>query len=458
MQFLYGLFNNSYMLTIIVVTVLLRLVQIFPDISNRKTQIKMAVVQPQINELQKKYANDPQKLRLEQSKLMKKYGVNTLSSCLPMLITLPLFFCFLAAFRTWGNEESITLMYETAITQTMEEGSEERAKAEDQAMETFKSFEFLWTKNIWQPDCFLDAQFLIFRFDGEVITKPTTLSAINSVSLANMPLLQNGYTNKNGEHISGEQIWKTLVESGLAAGEYGIYLKGVDRAVGGLDKVAAGSIQEVSILNITQEEIAYGHVIGTTGDGRGIGLHGHVGAGEDEGLVAHISTIGAVVGSHKVRNIGIDARAHIVGQQLTFVGGVLFISEVAHPQALGVITAVHPVDSGAIGGNGRCGERQHHRAPTAFLTGMAALSEGALITHRRRSEAERGAIVEAVLELDGALCHVALDHIAALKTSGNGFVATHVIQTVGVGVGNYRIHFQTLKIHSGCSSGNLEVS
>lgn len=221
MQFLYGLFNNSYMLTIIVVTVLLRLVQIFPDISNRKTQIKMAVVQPQINELQKKYANDPQKLRLEQSKLMKKYGVNTLSSCLPMLITLPLFFCFLAAFRTWGNEESITLMYETAITQTMEEGSEERAKAEDQAMETFKSFEFLWTKNIWQPDCFLDAQFLIFRFDGEVITKPTTLSAINSVSLANMPLLQNGYTNKNGEHISGEQIWKTLVESGLAAGEYG---------------------------------------------------------------------------------------------------------------------------------------------------------------------------------------------------------------------------------------------
>ena len=72
MQFLYGLFNNNYLLTIIVVTVFLRLFQIFPDISNRKTQIKMAVVQPQINELQKKYANDPQKLRLEQSKLMKE--------------------------------------------------------------------------------------------------------------------------------------------------------------------------------------------------------------------------------------------------------------------------------------------------------------------------------------------------------------------------------------------------
>lgn len=221
MQFLYGLFSNNYLLTIIVVTVILRLFQIFPDISNRKTQIKMAKVQPLINELQKKYADDPQKLRMEQSKLMKKYGVNTLTSCLPMFITLPLFFCFLSAFRTWGNEETITLMYETAITQTMEEGSEERAAAEQQAMDTFKSFEFLWTKNIWQPDCFLDAQFLIFSFDGEVITKPATLSRINSVSLANTPLLQNGYTDKSGKFVSGEEIWNTLVKAGLASGTYG---------------------------------------------------------------------------------------------------------------------------------------------------------------------------------------------------------------------------------------------
>ena len=221
MQFLYGLFNNNYLLTILVVTLFLRLFQIFPDISNRKTQIKMAVIQPQINDLQKKYANDPQKFRVEQNKLMKQHGVSTLSSCLPMLITLPLFFCFLSAFRTWGNEDTITLMYETAITQTLEEGTEERAAAEEQAMDTFKSFEFLWTKNIWQPDCFIDAQFLIFRFDGEVITKPTTLSMINSVSLANMPLLQNGYTDRSGRHVSGEEIWQTLVDSGLASGTYG---------------------------------------------------------------------------------------------------------------------------------------------------------------------------------------------------------------------------------------------
>ena len=221
MQFLYGLFNNNYFLTILVVTLLLRLFQIFPDISNRKTQIKMAVVQPKLNELQKKYENDPQKLRVEQSKLMKEHGVSTFSSCIPMLITLPLFFCFLSAFRVWGNEETITLMYETAITQTMEEGSEERAAAEENAQETFDSFKFLWVRNIWQPDNFLDANVLIFRMDGEVITKPRTLQALSSVTLANMPLLQKGYTDRDGKTVSGQQIWQTLTDMGLAAGEYG---------------------------------------------------------------------------------------------------------------------------------------------------------------------------------------------------------------------------------------------
>ena len=219
MQFTYGLFNNSYLMTILVVTLLLRLVQIFPDISNRKTQIKMAAVQPKLNELQKKYENDPQKLRVEQSKLMKEHGVSTLSSCLPMLITLPLFFCFLNAFRCWGNEETIKLMYQTAVAETC--SVEQQAEADEEAMDTFKSYKFLWVNNVWQPDNFIDANILIFRMDGEVITKPRNLTALTSVSLANMPMLQEGYTDSNGSFVSGETIWNKLKETGLAAGAYG---------------------------------------------------------------------------------------------------------------------------------------------------------------------------------------------------------------------------------------------
>ncbi len=222
LQLLYKLFNNNYLPTIIVVTVLLRLIQIFPDINNRKTQLKMQVVQPQLNAIQKKYENDPVKLRAEQSKLMKEHGVSTWSSCLPLLLVLPLFFCFLNAFRCWGNEESIMLMYETAVAETAEDESA-RTAAADTAQKTFDHYKFLWVHNIWQPDCIIDSGDggFLFRFDADVVTKPSTLKSITSRTLANMPMFKKGYTDINGELVSPEVIWDTLCASGLASGELG---------------------------------------------------------------------------------------------------------------------------------------------------------------------------------------------------------------------------------------------
>lgn len=250
LQFLYGITGNSYLWTILIVTLLLRAVQIFPDISNRKTQLKMAVVQPKLDEIQKKYEKDPQKLRVEQQKIMKENGVSTLSGCLPMLITLPLFFCFLAAFRCWGNEQAMTLMYETAVAESYEEGTVERETAVEQAIETFESYKFLWVKNIWQPDNFINASFLIFNMDGEVITKPANLTAINSVTLANMPLLKKGYTNANGVEVSGEEIWSTLVASGLASGEY------LDKGSGGGCSGCSSCSRDMSGMHLLPETVS----------------------------------------------------------------------------------------------------------------------------------------------------------------------------------------------------------
>lgn len=222
MQLLYGLFNNNYLPTIVVVTVLLRLIQIFPDINNRKTQIKMQAVQPQLDALQKKYGDDPNKFRMEQSKLMKEHGISTLSSCLPLLLVLPLFFCFLSAFRCWGNEESIMLMYQTAVSETAETEAERSAAAKT-ADDTFDHFKFLWVHNIWQPDCLIDSGDggFLFRFDADVVTKPATLKSISSLNLANMPMFKSGYKDINGNYVSAEEIWQTLCDAGLAQGTLG---------------------------------------------------------------------------------------------------------------------------------------------------------------------------------------------------------------------------------------------
>ena len=125
---------GSVVLTIIICTIVLRCLTIFSDIKTRKSSADMAKLQPEIQKIQKKYANDPRKAQTEQSKLMKERGVSMWGSCLPLLITMPLFFCFFAAFRYWGYEMTLRLL------------------VEENAMELFESFKFLWINNIWQPD------------------------------------------------------------------------------------------------------------------------------------------------------------------------------------------------------------------------------------------------------------------------------------------------------------------
>ena len=116
LRWLYSVLGNNYFLTIFIVTLALRIIQILPDINNRKNQRKQAKIQPEIEKLKKKYADNPQKLSMEQNKLMRENGIGMLSSCLPLLLTLPLFFCFLAAFRFWGYEQTVRLTYETIVT------------------------------------------------------------------------------------------------------------------------------------------------------------------------------------------------------------------------------------------------------------------------------------------------------------------------------------------------------
>ncbi len=140
MRWLYEtLTNQSLVLTIVIATLIIRCLTVFGDIRSRKSSLKMQAVQPQLDKLRKKYEKDPQKLNSEQQKLMRENGVSMFGGCLPMLITMPLFFIFIAAFRQWGNEMMVKLL----ITL---EGNEEKG------LELFKSFKFFWVNNLWMPD------------------------------------------------------------------------------------------------------------------------------------------------------------------------------------------------------------------------------------------------------------------------------------------------------------------
>lgn len=81
---------GNYGFAIILFTVFIKLV-LFPlDLKQRRSMAKTQKIQPLLMEVQKKYANDKEKLNQETMKLYQKYGINPMGGCLPMLIQFPI--------------------------------------------------------------------------------------------------------------------------------------------------------------------------------------------------------------------------------------------------------------------------------------------------------------------------------------------------------------------------------
>jgi len=84
----------SWGLSIILLTIVVRVV-IWPlHAKSTRTMKRMSKLQPEIAKLKEKYAEDPNKLNTETMGLYRKYGINPLGGCLPMFIQIPIFFGF----------------------------------------------------------------------------------------------------------------------------------------------------------------------------------------------------------------------------------------------------------------------------------------------------------------------------------------------------------------------------
>ncbi len=124
-------------LTILIFTIGIKGITLFTDISSRKSSIKMQAIQPDLDKLKKKYGDDPQRLNVEQRKLMKERGVSSFGGCLPMLFMFPLLIMFWNAFRAWSNAQTLDLLIQIY---------------NGNGLATFEGYKFLWITNIWQPD------------------------------------------------------------------------------------------------------------------------------------------------------------------------------------------------------------------------------------------------------------------------------------------------------------------
>lgn len=100
LDFFYGLVGN-YGLAIILLTVLVRTILLPLTVAQMRSTRKMQELQPQINELRKKYKNDAQRLNKETMELYQKAKVNPLGGCLPVLLQFPIIIALFNALRTF---------------------------------------------------------------------------------------------------------------------------------------------------------------------------------------------------------------------------------------------------------------------------------------------------------------------------------------------------------------------
>ncbi|HWA66240.1 MAG TPA: membrane protein insertase YidC, partial [Mycobacteriales bacterium] len=83
--------SAAWSLSIVVLTVAMRLVLFPVFVKQIRSQRAMQAVQPKMKELQTKYKNDKEKLNQEMMALWREAGVNPLSGCLPLLLQIPIF-------------------------------------------------------------------------------------------------------------------------------------------------------------------------------------------------------------------------------------------------------------------------------------------------------------------------------------------------------------------------------
>lgn len=85
LEILYNLFNN-YGWAIIVFSIILRIILLPVTISQQKTMKKSTEMQKKMNEIQKKYKNNPDKLNQETMELYKREKMNPFSGCLTSIL------------------------------------------------------------------------------------------------------------------------------------------------------------------------------------------------------------------------------------------------------------------------------------------------------------------------------------------------------------------------------------
>lgn len=85
-------FVGDWGLAVIILTIIIRVLLTPLMVKSSVSNARMQIMQPKMQALQEKYADDPERLNEEVRKIYSEEGFNPLGGCLPILLQMPVFF------------------------------------------------------------------------------------------------------------------------------------------------------------------------------------------------------------------------------------------------------------------------------------------------------------------------------------------------------------------------------
>lgn len=177
MLFIYSTIGaNNYALSLVIMTLIYKLLTLPLSINQAKSSQKMKEWQPELQRIQERYKNDKQRLQEEQAKFYEEKGYNPMKGCLPMLIQFPIIIALFYVIRM-----PMAYMMKTpaaAVTHMVIQSVEEGYLNEN----TLKDFTFKEIKELQNKD---DSTVLYLQETYKSLTKKDPYIEIKVLEVAN---------------------------------------------------------------------------------------------------------------------------------------------------------------------------------------------------------------------------------------------------------------------------------
>ncbi|MCB0897788.1 MAG: membrane protein insertase YidC [Actinobacteria bacterium] len=107
-------------LSIVGLVIVIRILLIPLFVKQIKAQRNLQLIQPQMKEIQQKYAGDRQRQSEEMMKLYRESGTNPLSSCLPILVQAPIFFALFRVLQGMAQDKAVGVLTPALVAEGRE--------------------------------------------------------------------------------------------------------------------------------------------------------------------------------------------------------------------------------------------------------------------------------------------------------------------------------------------------